>query len=69
LALQANGDSATTDADVAIVIDVLANDQGIQGDAVVSITQQPVSGSVVVLDENTIEYTPGPRYRGPYCLS
>jgi len=69
LPLQANGDSATTDADVTIVIDVLANDQGIQGDAVVSITQQPVSGSVVVLDDNTIEYTPGAQYRGPDLLS
>ena len=54
----ANNDSVTTDQDVALIIDVLANDTDAEGDVLtVSSTTQPVNGSVV---NNNIDvtYTP-----------
>lgn len=62
-------DTATTEQDTPIVVDVLANDSDPDGDAItaVVITQQPaVSGATVSLDLATLEplYTPASGFSG-----
>lgn len=61
----ANDDSATTAPDVAVTIDVLANDEDADGDAldVLELTE-PSAGRVVENDNNTITYTPLPNFTG-----
>lgn len=61
----ANDDSATTQVGKAITIDVLANDEDANGDAlgVLEFTQ-PLSGSVIENDDDTFTYTPLPDFTG-----
>ncbi|MEW5852151.1 MAG: tandem-95 repeat protein [Myxococcota bacterium] len=56
----ATADSATTDEDVSVTVQVLVNDVGL-GDApvVVSVGTPPANGAVVVNVDNSITYTPG----------
>ncbi|MFP3913961.1 MAG: Ig-like domain-containing protein, partial [Actinomycetota bacterium] len=58
-------DSASTVADSAVTIDVLANDSDADGDAlsVVDVTQ-PSTGSVVVNGDETVTYTPDAGFTG-----
>ncbi|MBT8144509.1 MAG: tandem-95 repeat protein, partial [Gammaproteobacteria bacterium] len=58
-------DAATTDQDVAVNIDVLANDSDVDGDplTVASVTQ-PANGSVVHNGDGTVTYTPNTGFNG-----
>lgn len=58
-------DAVSTDEDLAITIDVLANDSDIEGDDLaVSIATNAVHGSLVLNDDNTVTYTPNTDYNG-----
>ncbi|MEM8530225.1 MAG: cadherin-like domain-containing protein [Chloroflexota bacterium] len=61
----ANNDTAITTPDVAVTIDVLANDEDADGDTldVLELTE-PSTGSVVKNDDNTLTYTPLPDFTG-----
>jgi subtilisin-like proprotein convertase family protein len=65
----AQGDSAATDEDTAVLIDVLANDSDVDGDTL-SITgvTNPAHGTAVV-DNDKINYTPAQDYNGPDSFS
>jgi len=65
----ANDDTATTDYETAVVVDVLANDSDDDGDAlsIVSVTQ-PVHGSAVV-ENGKIKYTPDENFSGDDTFS
>ena len=58
-------DGATTTEEISVTIDVLANDSDIDGDAlsVVSVTQGR-NGAVVINGDDTLTYTPNPRFYG-----
>lgn len=65
----ANNDSATTDADLAVVIDVLANDTDTEGDAL-SITAVSQGGNgAVVNNGGDVTYTPDPGFSGSDSFS
>ncbi|MDR5591991.1 Ig-like domain-containing protein, partial [Christiangramia sp. SM2212] len=61
----ANDDSAVTDEDTAVVIEVLENDTDVDGDelTVVSVTD-PENGSVVINEDGTVTYTPNTDFEG-----
>ena len=58
-------DSASTDEDIAVTINVLGNDDDPDGDtlAVDSVTQ-PTNGSVVINADETVSYTPASNFNG-----
>ena len=60
----ANADADTTDEDVPVDIDVLANDTNLDGGLTVSITSTPGNGTTSVNPDNTVTYTPGNDYNG-----
>ncbi len=61
----AQDDAATTDEDVAVTIDVLANDSDVDGDSLtVSAVGQAAHGSVVVDASNRLVYTPQTNWNG-----
>ena len=61
----ARDDSAATNEDLAVTIDVLANDSDIEGDALsVTSATQGADGSVLVNADNTITYTPDAAFNG-----
>lgn len=64
VAIIANPDSTSTALDTAINIPVLANDSGITSSANISIEGAPDNGSVTILANNTITYTPNTSYTG-----
>ncbi|MCB8978743.1 MAG: tandem-95 repeat protein [Ardenticatenaceae bacterium] len=56
-------DAATTDEDTAVTVDVLANDNDLDGDTLSILnTTQPGNGSVTVNPDNTVTYTPDPDF-------
>ncbi|WP_204263174.1 Calx-beta domain-containing protein [Spongiivirga citrea] len=57
-------DTATTDEDTPVTIDVLANDTFTNTNISISIDTDPANGTVVVNADNTITYTPGPDFSG-----
>jgi hypothetical protein len=58
-------DSATTNQETAVTVDVLANDSDIDGDSLsVSSASNPPNGSVVINGDDTITYTPDPGFVG-----
>ena len=58
-------DSATTDEELPVTIDVLANDTDIEGEALtVSAVQQPESGQAALNPDGTITYTPNANFNG-----
>ncbi|HEY6172912.1 MAG TPA: Ig-like domain-containing protein, partial [Kofleriaceae bacterium] len=63
-------DAATLDEDTAVIVDVVANDFDVDGDAlaIASITQ-PAHGLASVVDAHRIQYVPAPDYNGPDALS
>ncbi len=66
----ANDDSDNTPEDVAVIIDVIANDTDIEGNntidpATVNVVANPTSGTASVNNDGTITYTPNPAYSGP----
>lgn len=61
----ASDDSATTDEDTTVWIDVLANDSDVDGDALsVAASTSPTHGSTSLPGNGTIEYTPDADYNG-----
>ena len=58
-------DTATTTRDRAVVIPVLANDRDVDGDPLtVTALRQPANGSVVLLADGGVRYTPKRKYKG-----
>ncbi|MFN4764668.1 Ig-like domain-containing protein, partial [Gillisia sp. Q332] len=58
-------DTATTDEDTAVNINVLANDTDVDGDTLtVTQTTAPTNGSVVINTDYTITYTPDANFNG-----
>ena len=57
-------DSATTDEDVPVNIDVLANDTDPENDMLTVTSAGAVNGSVVVESDNTLTYTPNLNFNG-----
>jgi len=61
----AEPDSATTDEDAGVRVDVLGNDRDADGDElVVTLVSPPAEGSVVVSEDGSITYTPAPDWHG-----
>ncbi len=60
----ANADADTTDEDVSVTVDVLANDTSLDGGLTVTITSGPGNGSASVNGDNTVTYTPNDDYNG-----
>ncbi len=59
-----NDDSANTDEDTAVTIDVLGNDTDVDGDALsVSAVTQPANGTVVNIGTD-VAYTPDAHFHG-----
>ena len=62
---EANDDNVQAVEDTAITIDVLANDNDVDGDILnISIEGSPLNGSVVINADQTITYTPDDNYNG-----
>ncbi|MDA7424467.1 Ig-like domain-containing protein [Thalassococcus lentus] len=62
-------DTASTDEDVAITIDVLANDIEPQGQPLTVTSASALNGTVSINPDNTLEYTPNPDYNGPDTIT
>ncbi|MDA1052496.1 MAG: tandem-95 repeat protein [Planctomycetota bacterium] len=64
----ANNDAVTTDEDTAIFINVMANDQDVDGDQLtIIITAPPQNGTAVVVQSgigDVVKYTPPPNFNG-----
>ncbi len=61
----AGADIATTDEDVAAILDVLANDDDVDGDTLtIDATTDPANGSITVNADQTITYTPDEDFSG-----
>jgi VCBS repeat-containing protein len=65
----AESDSATTDEDTAVGIDVLANDTQPNPGTVVSDVTQGAHGTVAINDDGTITYTPNANFHGTDAFS
>jgi regulation of enolase protein 1 (concanavalin A-like superfamily) len=62
---QAGADSAATDEDTAVVLDVLANDLDPDGDPLtIASVSAPAHGSVATNPDGTLTYTPDPDFNG-----
>jgi large repetitive protein len=57
-------DVATTPEDFPVNINVLANDSDPDGDPLIVTTASAGNGTVVILPNGTIDYTPGPNFNG-----
>ena len=63
-------DSATTNEDTAITINVIGNDSDIDGDALnVTAVSGAVNGSAIINADNTITYTPNANFNGTETLA
>jgi hypothetical protein len=66
----ADDDTATTDEDTPITIDVLANDSDVDGDSLtVDSVTLPANGTATINPDGTITYTPDSNYYGPDTFS
>ena len=66
----ANPDTATTDEDTPVVIDVLTNDTDPNGDTLTIVgTPTAGNGTVTVNGDGTLNYTPDPDYNGPDTIT
>jgi len=62
----ANDDSASTDEDTSVDIDVLANDTDAEDDTLTIISvSDPLHGSATINPDDTVTYTPDADYNGP----
>ena len=62
-------DTATTDEDTPVVIDVLANDTDPDGDTLTVTSATATNGTVTLNPDGTITYTPNQDYNGPDTIS
>jgi hypothetical protein len=60
----ATDDTATTAEDTPTNIDVLANDNDPDGDPLTVVTASAANGTVTILPDGTIDYTPNPDFNG-----
>ena len=60
----AEDDTATTDEDVAVVVDVLSNDSDPDGDTLTVTEATASNGTVTINDDGTLTYTPDADYNG-----
>jgi cysteine-rich repeat protein len=66
----ARGDAASVLEDGSVVIDVVANDSDVDGDALaITGVAQPGSGSVAIVDAHHVVYTPAPNFHGGDAFS
>ncbi|WP_298303488.1 Ig-like domain-containing protein [uncultured Erythrobacter sp.] len=65
----ATDDTATTAEDTPTNIDVLANDNDPDGDPLTVITASAANGTVTILPDGTIDYTPAPDFNGIDIIS
>ena len=56
-----NSDTASTDEDIAVNIDVLSNDDDPDGDTLTVTAATAANGTVVINSDNTLSYTPNSR--------
>lgn len=61
----AEDDTTTTDEDVAVTIDVLANDSDPEGQALTVTSATATNGTVTINNDNTLTFTPDADYNGP----
>ena len=58
-------DSASTDEDIAVTINVLGNDDDVDGDTLtVDSVTQPTNGAVLINADQTVAYTPASNFNG-----
>ncbi|MGJ8597539.1 Ig-like domain-containing protein, partial [Sulfitobacter sp.] len=62
-------DTATTDEDTPVTIDVLANDSDPEGDPLEVIAATSPNGDVVINDDGTITFTPDPDFNGEAIIT
>ena len=62
-------DTAETDEDTPVVIDVLVNDSDPDGDPLEVIEATSPDGEVTINDDGTIEFTPNPDFNGPTTIT
>ncbi|WP_168797715.1 Hint domain-containing protein [Aliishimia ponticola] len=65
----ANDDTAVTDEDTAVVIDVLANDFDGDGQALTVTEASSPNGTVDINADGTLTFTPAPDYNGPATIT
>uniref|UniRef100_UPI002611FB06 Ig-like domain-containing protein n=1 Tax=uncultured Sulfitobacter sp. TaxID=191468 RepID=UPI002611FB06 len=65
----ANDDTAETDEDTPVTIDVLGNDTDPDGDPLEVISATSPDGTVTINDDGTIEFTPNPDFNGPTTIT
>ncbi|WP_139309122.1 cadherin-like domain-containing protein, partial [Neptunomonas phycophila] len=58
------GESATTDEDTPVTVDVLANDSDVEGDTLSVDSATAPNGTVAINPDGTITYTPDPNFTG-----
>ncbi|SVD18370.1 uncharacterized protein METZ01_LOCUS371224, partial [marine metagenome] len=59
-----NSDTASTDEDIAVNIDVLSNDDDPDGDTLTVTAATAANGAVVINSDNTLSYTPNSNFNG-----
>uniref|UniRef100_UPI003F6BC395 cadherin-like domain-containing protein n=1 Tax=Roseicyclus sp. TaxID=1914329 RepID=UPI003F6BC395 len=67
----ATNDIATTDEDVAVVVDLLGNDSDVDGDplSIGTVSVDPAQGTVVDNGDGTVTFTPAPNFNGPATIT
>ena len=67
----ATNDIATTDEDVAVVVDLLGNDSDVDGDPlrIGTVSVDPAQGTVVDNGDGTVTFTPAPNFNGPATIT
>ncbi|NQZ12334.1 MAG: tandem-95 repeat protein, partial [Algicola sp.] len=62
-------DNSTTDEDISVIINVLANDSDIDGDTLTIDTAQANNGTVAINADNSLGYTPSDNFNGADTIS
>jgi hypothetical protein len=65
----ATNDTAATNEDTAVTINVLANDTDVDGNALTVTAAKATNGSVVINGDGTLSYTPNANFNGPDTIS
>jgi VCBS repeat-containing protein len=65
----AGGDTAVTDEDIPVIINVLANDGDIDGDALSVTGASALHGGVTINGNGSLTYTPSANYNGPDTIT
>uniref|UniRef100_UPI002631D2E5 Ig-like domain-containing protein n=1 Tax=uncultured Sulfitobacter sp. TaxID=191468 RepID=UPI002631D2E5 len=65
----ANDDTAETDEDTPVTIDVLGNDTDPDGDPLEVVSATSPDGDVTINDDGTLEFTPNPDFNGPTTIT